>query len=201
GYGAYAMGRNHPKIIDAIKEVLDLNLPNLIQMDCSLLSGILAKELLSWTQGTLDMEKVFFSNSGAEAVEGAIKFARAATKKPKIICCEKAFHGLTTGALSLNGSQIFRDGFGPLLQDVIRIPFNDLPALEEALREKDVACFVVEPIQGKGVYIPDENYLPEAARLCKKYGALLVADEVQTGVGRTGKFFACEHWGVTPDIL
>jgi ornithine--oxo-acid transaminase len=105
------------------------------------------------------------------------------------------------GALSLNGEEIFREGFGPLLPNCAAVPFNDLEALERELSSKDVAAFIVEPIQGKGVNVPSDNYLPEVERLCKKYGALLVADEVQTGLGRTGKFWAVEHWGVEPDMI
>jgi ornithine--oxo-acid transaminase len=147
------------------------------------------------------MERMFFCNTGAEAVEGAIKFARAATSRGKIIYCDHAFHGLTYGALSLNGTEVFRTGFGPMLGDCVRVPFNDLPALEAALQGGDVAAFVVEPIQGKGVHMPDDDYLPEAARLCRKHGALFVADEIQTGMGRTGRFLALEHWNVEPDMV
>lgn len=199
GFGVYAIGRNHPTVISALKETLSLELPNLVQMDVSVLSGLLAKEILQTTPDNLD--KVFFCNSGTEAVEAAIKFARYATKRTRIICCEHAYHGLTMGALSLNGEQIFRDGFGPLLLDCGAIPFNDLSALEQALSNKDVAAFIVEPIQGKGVNIPDDNYLPEVERLCKKYGTLFIADEIQTGMGRTGKFWAIDHWNVKPDMI
>lgn len=199
GFGVYAIGRNHPTVVSALIETLSLELPNLVQMDVSILSGLLAKEILITTPDNLD--KVFFCNSGTEAVEAAIKFARYATKRTRIICCEHAYHGLTMGALSLNGEQIFRDGFGPLLLDCGAVPFNDLTALEQALSNKDVAAFIVEPIQGKGVNIPDDNYLPEVERLCKKYGTLFVADEIQTGIGRTGKFWAIEHWNVKPDMI
>jgi ornithine--oxo-acid transaminase len=147
------------------------------------------------------MERLFFCNSGTEAVEGAIKFARAATGRGKIVYCGGAFHGLTYGALSLNGTKVFRAGFGHLLPDCVEVPFNDLPALEAALAGKDVAAFIVEPIQGKSVHVPDDAYLGEAARLCRKHGTLLVADEIQTGMGRTGRFLAVEHWGVEPDIV
>src|SRR5690606_5683400 len=143
-----------------------------------------AEKILQTTPDNLN--KIFFCNSGTESVEAAIKFARYATKRDNIVFCEHSFHGLTTGALSLNGEQIFRDGFGPLLPGCRAVPFNDLQALEEALSNNDVAAFVVEPIQGKGVNIPDENYLPEVERLCKQYGTLFVTDEVQTGLGRTG---------------
>jgi ornithine--oxo-acid transaminase len=199
GFGVYAFGRNHPVIVNALTETLSLQLPNLVQLDVSVLSGLLAKEILSTTPNNL--ERVFFCNSGTEAIEAAIKFARYATKRNRIVCCDHAYHGLTMGALSLNGEQIFRDGFGPLLLDCGAIPFNDLVALEKALCNRDVAAFIVEPIQGKGVNIPDEHYLPEVERLCKKYGTLFVADEIQTGIGRTGKFWAIEHWQVKPDMI
>lgn len=199
GFGVFAIGRNHPTVINALKETLTLELPNLVQMDVSLLSGLLAKEILSTTPDNL--EKMFFCNSGTEAVEAAIKFARYTTKRPRIVYCEHGYHGLTIGALSLNGEEIFREGFGPLLPNCSSVPFNNLEALEQALSTKDVAAFIVEPIQGKGVNIPDDNYLPEVERLCKKYGTLFVADEIQTGIGRTGKFWAIDHWGVKPDMI
>ncbi len=197
GFGVFAIGRNHPVVIDALKQTLDAELPGLVQMDVSLLSGILAEKLLALTR----MERAFFCSTGAEAVEGAIKFARAATGRPKLIYCKHAFHGLTMGALSLNGTDVFRTGFEPLLPDCVRVPFNDLPALEAALSGRDAAAFFVEPIQGKGVYMPSDDYLPEALKLCRKHGTLFIADEVQTGVGRTGRFLACEHWGVEPDMI
>lgn len=199
GFGVFALGRNHPTIVNALKETLTLELPNLVQMDVSLLSGLLAEKILQTTPDNLD--KIFFSNSGAESVEAAIKFARYTTKREKILHCEHSFHGLTLGALSLNGEEIFREGFGPLLPQCQAIPFNDLDALEKALANKDVAAFIVEPIQGKGVNVPDDNYLPEVERLCKKYGTLFVADEIQTGIGRTGKFWAIDHWQVKPDMI
>jgi ornithine--oxo-acid transaminase len=199
GYGVFAVGRNHPTVIAALRETLEADLPGLVQMDVSLLSGLLAERFLETVPGGLD--KVFFANSGAETVEAAIKFARYATGRPGIVYCDHAFHGLTQGALSLNGDEIFRDGFGPLLPGTHRIPFDDLEALERALQRHDVAAFIVEPIQGHGVNVPSDEYLPEAARLCRENGALFVADEVQTGMGRTGRMWAVEHWGVEPDML
>ncbi|NOQ35901.1 MAG: aminotransferase class III-fold pyridoxal phosphate-dependent enzyme, partial [Methylococcaceae bacterium] len=165
----------------------------------SLLSGLLAEKILATTPDNLT--KMFFSNSGTEAVEAAIKFARYTTKRERIVHCEHSFHGLTLGALALNGEEIFREGFGDLLPHCNSVPFNDLEALEKTLSTKDVAAFIVEPIQGKGVNVPDDNYLPEVERLCKKYGTLFVADEIQTGIGRTGKFWAIDHWGVKPDMI
>jgi ornithine--oxo-acid transaminase len=199
GFGVFAIGRNHPTVISALQETLTLELPNLVQMDVSLLSGLLAKDILATCPDNLD--KMFFSNSGTEAVEAAIKFARYSTKRSRIVYCEHAFHGLTMGSLSMNGEEIFREGFGPLLPQCAAVPFNDLDALERELSSKDVAAFIVEPIQGKGVNVPDDNYLPEVERLCKKYGTLFVADEIQTGIGRTGKFWAIDHWGVKPDMI
>ena len=198
GFGVFAVGRNHPVLRTALKSVLDADLPNLVQMDVSTLAGILAEKLLEHAPY---MDKVFFSNSGAETVEAAIKFARVATGRAGIVYCDHAYHGLTYGALSLTDDQNFRGGFGPLLPDCSVIPFNDLAALEKALATRQVAAFIVEPIQGKGVNMPDDDFLPGAAALCKKYGTLFVADEIQTGLGRTGRFFAVEHWNVEPDMV
>ena len=199
GFGVYALGRNHPTVIQALQDVLTGELPDMVQMDVSLLSGLLAQEILKRCPDRLT--KMFFCNSGTEAVEAAIKFARYTTQRDKIVYCEHGYHGLTLGSLSLNGENVFREGFGPLLPGCTAVPFNDIAALEQALAGKDVAAFIVEPIQGKGVNLPSDDYLPEAARLCAKYGALFVADEIQTGIGRTGKFWAVEHWGVEPDMI
>ena len=198
GFGVFAVGRNHPTVIGALQQTLTAELPNLVQMDVSLLSGLLAERLLPRLGG---QEKLFFCNSGAEAVEAAMKFSRATTGRRRILFCEHAFHGLTYGALSLNGDDNFRNGFEPLLPGCAAVPFNDLGRLEAELAAGDVAAFIVEPIQGKGVNMPDDAYLPEAARLCRKFGALFVADEIQTGIGRTGKFLALEHWGVEADMV
>ncbi|HEY2901460.1 MAG TPA: aspartate aminotransferase family protein [Polyangia bacterium] len=198
GFGVFAVGRNHPVIKKALGDVLGADLPNLVQLDVSLLAGLLAERLLSHMPG---QETVFFCNSGTEAVEAAIKLGRAATRKDKLIFCDHAFHGLTMGSLSLNGDASFRDGFGTLLAGATRVPWNDLDALAAALAGNDVAAFFVEPIQGKGVNLPAPGYLREAAALCRKHGALFVADEVQTGLGRTGKFLASEHDDVDADLV
>ena len=198
GYGVFAIGRNHPALRDALKSVLDAELPGLVQFDVSPLAGLLAQRLLGHMPY---LDKVFFANSGTEAVEAAIKFARAATGRPGIVHCEHSFHGLTYGALSLNGDAVFRSGFEPLLPDCSAVPFNDLAALERALASRNAAAFIVEPIQGKGVNLPDDGYLREAAALCRRHGTLFIADEIQTGLGRTGRFLAVEHWGVEPDMV
>ncbi len=198
GFGVFALGRNHPTVKKAMIDVLNADLPNLVQMDVSLLSGLLAERLLAQIP---NQEKVFFCNSGTEAVEAAIKLARAATRRTKLVFCDHAFHGLTMGALTINGDESFRAGFGPLLAGAERVPWNDLEALEAALAGGDVAAFFVEPIQGKGVNLPSPGYLRQAARLCKSHGALFVADEVQTGLGRTGRFLAVEREDVDPDLV
>jgi ornithine--oxo-acid transaminase len=198
GFGVFAVGRNHPALRDALKSVLDSELPNLVQMDVSTLAGVLAERLLAHVPY---LDKVFFANSGTECVEAAIKFARTATRRPAIVYCEHAFHGLSYGALSLNGDDVFRVGFEPLLPGCVRIPFNDIAALEQALQARTIAAFIVEPIQGKGVNLPSDRYLADAADLCRRYGTLFVADEIQTGLGRTGRFLAVEHWNVEPDMV
>ncbi len=200
GYGVYSLGRNHPEVRRVLADFLGTNYPSLVKMEAPLLSGLLAAELKKRMPNQLDM--VFFTNSGTEGIETAIKYAKCATGRPAILFCHKAFHGLTYGSLSLNGDENFREGFGPFLPECREIPFDDLAALEAELRKGDVAGFVVEPIQGKGVNIPSPGYLKDAAALCRKHGALFIDDEVQTGMGRTGKFLAIEHWGdVDPDIV
>ena len=178
--------------------MLDADLPNLVQMDVSTLAGLLAERLLALVP---HLDKVFFANSGAELVEAAIKFARAATGRSGIAYCSHAFHGLTYGALSLNGDETFRRGFEPLLPDCVCVPFNDLAALDRALSSRRMAAFVVEPIQGKGVILPDDDYLKGVQDLCRRYETLFIADEIQTGIGRTGKFLAGEHWDIEPDMV
>jgi acetylornithine/succinyldiaminopimelate/putrescine aminotransferase len=199
GFGVYALGRGHPTLKKALHDAIDADLPNMVQMDCALLPGLLAEALVKRTHPGI--ERVFFTNSGAEANEAAIKFARYATKRPRVLYCDHAFHGLTMGALSLNGGKEFREGFGPLVPGCDAVPFGDAEALERELRRGDVAAFIVEPIQGKGVYVAPEEYWRAVADLCKRFGTLFVTDEVQTGLGRTGKFFCHEHYGVTPDMI
>ncbi len=198
GWGVFGLGRNHPTVTQALKTVLDAELPNLVQMDLSVLAGLLAERLLTYVPY---LDKVFFANSGAETVEAALKFARRATGRSGIVYCDHAFHGLSLGALSLNGDMTFRDGFGTLLSDCHEVAFNDLVALEKALQSRQAAAFIFEPIQGKTVSIPDDNYLRDAQALCRKYGTIFIADEIQTGLGRTGKFLAVEHWNIEPDMV
>lgn len=198
GWGVFAIGRNHPTVRNALKSALDSDLPNLVQMDVSVLAGVLAKKLLSYVP---HLERVFFANTGAETVEAAIKLSRAATGRSRIVYCGGAFHGLTYGALSMNGSEVYKTGFGPLIPEFIEIPFDNISALENTLSRGDVAAFVVEPMQGSDVRIPSDEYFAAAAALCRKHGTLFVVDEIQTGLGRTGRFLAIEHWGVEPDMV
>ncbi|OMI41342.1 aspartate aminotransferase family protein [Streptomyces sparsogenes] len=198
GFGVMGLGRHHPVVRKALHDVLDAELADLTRFDCQPLPGLLAERLLSHAP---HLDRVFFGNSGTEAVETALKFARYATGKPRVLYCAHAFHGLTTGSLSVNGEDSFRKGFAPLLPDTA-IPLGDLAALERELRRGDVAGFVVEPIQGKGVHETPPGFLRAAQDLLRAHKALLIADEVQTGLGRTGDFFAYQHEpGVEPDLV
>lgn len=198
GFGALGVGHNHPVVRQALHSLLDAELASMVQFDCSLLAGVLAERLLAKADG---MERVYFCNSGTEAVEAGLKFARYATGRSRILYCDHAFHGLTVGSLSVNGSNEFRRGFDPLLPDE-RIEFGDLDALERELRKGDVAAFIAEPIQGKGVHVAPPGFLAAARKLLHDHGSLLICDEVQTGIGRTGRFFAYQHDDeVEPDII
>jgi ornithine--oxo-acid transaminase len=199
GYGVFAVGRNHPDVIAAIEQLTAARTGNLPQLGVTLLNGVLAEQLLARAPGSV--AAMVPANTGTEAVEAAIKISRAATGRPRVLYAEHAFHGLTLGSLSLNGGKEFREGFGPLLPGCDAVGFGDLDALERELARGDVAAFIVEPIQGKGVNLPPPEYLQAAQRLCREAGALFVCDEVQTGIGRTGRFFALEHWGLQPDMI
>ena len=197
GFGVFALGRHHPVVRQAIHDVLDAELADLTQFDAPPLAGLLGEALLARAP---HLDRVYFGNSGTEAVESALKFARFATGRPRIVYCDHAFHGLTAGSLSVNGATEFRKGFGPLLPDT-RIPYGDLDALERELAKSDIAAFLVEAIQGKGVAVAPSGFLSAAHALLRKHKALLIADEVQCGLGRTGDFFAYEHDGVQPDLV
>src|SRR5437764_3361394 len=199
GYGVFALGRNHPNVKRQLERVLAADTPSLPQLGVSTLPGVLAEALLARAPRSLDA--VVLTSSGTESVEAALKLARSATRRPRVLYCERGFHGLTLGALSVNGNDEFRERFGPLLPGCDEIPFGDLTALERQLSRGDVAAFIVEPVQGKGVYIPPAGYLQEAQELCARAGALMIVDEVQTGLGRTGRFLALEHWDVQPDLV
>jgi len=199
GFGMYNVGRNNKRVRTALTEALELETPGKVQLGISPLPGLLADELLR--RAPASVGRVLFTSSGTEAVEAALKLGRAATGRSKVVSCEHGFHGLTLGSLSAAGDEAFRGRFGPLLPGFERVPFDDLDALEQALRGEDVAVFVVEPIQGHGPYFPSEGYLAGAQELCRRYGTLFCVDEVQTGFGRTGRLLALEHWGLDPDLI
>jgi ornithine--oxo-acid transaminase len=197
GFGVFGMGRNHPVIRKALHDLLDSEVADLVQFDCALLPGLLAERLLAKAPG---LDRAYFCNGGTEAVETALKFARYATGKHRIVYCDHGFHGLTLGALSVNGSAEFRRGFDPLLPDA-KIPLGDLDALAAELRKGDVAGLLIEPVQGKGVHVTPPGFLAAAQKLLHDHGAVLICDEIQTGLGRTGRFFAYQHEDVQPDIV
>ena len=199
GYGVFALGRNHPAVIEAIEDVLAARTANLPQLGVTLLSGLLAEALVE--RAPESIAAMVPANTGTEAVEAAIKLARATTGRPRILYADHAFHGLTLGSLSINANDEFRDGFGPLLPGCDRIGFGDADALERELQRGDVAALIVEPVQGKGVNLPPPGWLARAQELCHAAGALFVCDEVQTGLGRTGRLLALEHWGLQPDMI
>jgi ornithine--oxo-acid transaminase len=199
GFGMYNVGRNNPRIRAALVEALSLDTPGMLAMGTTLLPGLLAEELIGVAGGRI--ERCLFTSSGTEAVEAALKLGRAATGRTRVVSCDHGFHGLTLGALSANGCPEFTDRFQPLLPGFSRVPFGDLAALEEELRREDVAVFLVEPVQGKGVHLPPPDYLEGAQELCHRYGTLFAVDEVQTGFGRTGRVFAYQHWGLEPDLV
>ena len=199
GYGTFAVGRNNPDVIAELHGLLDAHTANLPQLGVSVLAGALAEALVE--RAPERIAAMVPANTGTEAVEAAIKLARAATGRARILYAEHAFHGLTLGSLSLNGDENFRAGFGPLLPDCENVPFGDLDALTRAVERSDVAAFIVEPVQGKGVNLPPPGYLEGAQAVCREHGTLFVCDEVQTGLGRTGRLFALEHWGLDPDMI
>lgn len=199
GYAVHGIGRAHPDMIAALTDALRSGHPNWVQFERNPLAALLARKLAERVPG--DLTRVFFSNSGTEAIECALKLARRATGRSAVLHCDLAFHGLTLGSLAANGNPKLRDGFGEL-GDSACIPFNDLDALERTLSTRRFAAFLVEPVQGKTCLVAQPRYLAEASRLTKRYGTQLVIDEVQTGIGRTGRFLALEHdVGCQPDMV
>jgi len=198
GYGIFNVGHRHPKVINAVKAQLDqvcLHSQDLLNP----WAAHLAKQLAAVAPG--DLKYSFFCNSGTEAVEGAIKLARLYTGKTEIVSTRNSYHGVSMGALSATGREVFRKPFEPLLNGFVHVPFNDIEAMEAAINE-NTAAVILEPIQGEGgINVPNSGYLRKVRQLTKKNGVLLILDEVQTGMGRTGRMFACEHEGVVPDIL
>ena len=204
GYGIFSAGVNHPRIVKAVQDQMGrmaLNSQELLEP----WRAALAKLLAVTTPGELGCS--FFINNGTDAVEGAIKLARLHTGRNTFLATLGGFHGKSMGSLSLMGKASFRTPFSGGLQDVRFAPFGDAAALEQEFAKAEavgtpIAAFVVEPVQGEaGAVVPPDDYLPRARELCTEYGALLIADEIQTGMGRTGKLWAVDHWGVEPDIM
>src|SRR5271157_573938 len=200
GYCVHNIGHNHPYIVSALRDELDRSGPVMLQSNVPDLAGELAYRLCESAGGRL--QKAHFTSSGSEGVEAAIKFARAHTGRAGLIFADGAFHGLTCGALSLMGGEFWREGFGPLLPGARQVPFGDLGNLAAELSTKRHAAFIVETIQGEGgIRIPSSEYLQQAQALCRQYGSLFIVDEVQTGLYRTGRFLAAQHFGLDPDMV
>ncbi len=200
GYCVHNVGHNHPAVVQALYDELDSRGPAMVQSHVAERAGELGEKLCQRAGGKLT--KVFFGSSGSEGVEAAIKFSRAHTGRTALLYADGAFHGLTCGALSLMGDPFWRDGFGPLLPETEPIPFDDVNALEQKLSSKRFAAFIVEPIQSEaGVRVPSPEYLRAAQLVCRRYGTLLVLDEVQTGMYRTGPFLASHRYNVDPDMV
>jgi len=197
GYGVFTLGYMHPRVLEAVRAQLQLiALSGKTMFNVQL--GRAARRLAELAPG--DLRISFWCNSGTEAIEGAIKLARAATGRAKIVGTQGAFHGKTLGALSVSGRETFQTPFRPLLADSIAVPYAETRGLETVLA--DAAAFVVEPVQGEGgVNVPDAGYLREVRAICDRTGALFVADEIQTGLGRCGYRFACDRDGVVPDVM
>jgi len=204
GYGIFSAGINHPRIVKAVLDQMGrmaLNSQELLEP----WRAALARLLAAATPG--DLNCCFFINNGTDAVEGAIKLARLYTKRNTFLATLGGFHGKSLGSLSLMGKASFREPFAGGLQDVRFAPYGDARALEAEFAKaaavgEPIAAFVVEPVQGEaGAVVPPDDYLPRARELCTQYGALLIADEIQTGMGRTGKLWGVDHWKVEPDIM
>jgi ornithine--oxo-acid transaminase len=199
GEGFASLGHNDPDVAEVLQSVMSAELIDGVQIHYSPLSGMLAEELSRRLPPGLDA--IFYASGGAEAVDTAMKFARASTGRPRFVSCESSFHGVSLGPLSLVGDEFLKEGFGPLLPGCELVPYGDLTRLEAALSTRDVAAFIVEPIQGRAVTLPPPGYLEGAQELCRRYGTLFVVDEIQTGLGRTGRWFALERWGLQPDVV
>lgn len=198
GYGALNLGHNPPEVLAAVRQAQSL--PGVLLAGFSPLMGALAETLTGILPG--ELSAVSYGSGGAEAVELALKTARAATGRTRFVSCDRAYHGLSFGALSVSGAPRYRKIFGPLVEHCETVPFGDVAALEQRLAGKDVAAFVVEPVQGEGgAVVPPQGYLKTAAEVCRAHGTLLVVDEIQTGFGRTGRLFAVEHDGAAPDMI
>jgi len=198
GSGIMNVGRHNPEIVAALKEALDTYDMGVFLL-CSKQKADLAKKLAEISPG--DLKCTIFGTGGGEANDAAIKIARGYTMKTEIISTERAYHGHTGFALSAIGRAAYKEPFEPLMPGFKTVPFGDIEAMRNAVTD-DTAAILLEPIQGEGgIHIPPDDYLPEVRKLCDEREVLLILDEIQTGMARTGKMFASEHWGVVPDIM
>ena len=198
GYGTFALGHRHPRVVQAVKDQLD-RIPLGSKTFLNKPQADLCARLAELSPG--DLQYTFLSNSGAEAAEAALKFARMATGKTDFVSTEGAYHGKTMGALSVTGRALYRKPFEPMLPGGSFVPFGDADAIDAAITAQ-TAAVILEPVQGEGgIQVPPPDYFPRVREICDRHGVLLIADEVQTGLGRTGKLFAVNHWNVVPDIL
>jgi len=198
GYGVFSLGHRHPKVVDAVKAQLD-QMPLGSKVFFGKPTTDLAKELCRLTPG--DLQYTFFSNSGTEAVEAALKFAKGATGRAKIISAIGSYHGKSLGSLSVTGREKYQKKFHPLMPGPEHVPFGDLDAALASI-DSSTAAFIIETVQGEGgIHVAEAAYLQAIEKRCREVGALLIVDEVQTGLGRTGKMFGCEHSGICPDII
>lgn len=200
GYCVHNVGHNHPRVIAALKQELDRLGPAMLQSHVSELAGELAERLCKLAGGRV--ARAYFSSSGSEGVDTCIKFARAHTRRPGVLYAENGFHGLTTGPLALMSNPFWKEGFGPFMPETESVRFGDLRALDRKLSSKKFAAYILEPVPAEsGVHVPSPEYLPGVEELCRQHGTLLVLDEVQTGMYRTGPFLAAHHFGVEPDMV
>lgn len=198
GYGMFALGHRNPAVVKAVEDALH-TMPMCGKVLFNRQMADLAEKLAEITPGELQYS--FFVNSGTEAVEGCLKVARLATKRTKFVAAENAFHGKTMGSLTATGRDLYRDPFKPLLDGFTHVPYGDIEAIKNAVDE-ETAAVILEPIQGEGgIIVPPDGYLRQVKKVCEAKGALLIADEVQTGIGRTGEWFGVNHDGVTPDLM
>lgn len=198
GYGMFVVGHKNPYVVQAVEKALH-SMPMCGKVLFNRQMADLAEKLSEITPG--DLQYSFFVNSGTEAVEGCLKVARLATKRKKFVAAENAFHGKTMGSLTATGRDLYRDPFKPLLDGFTHVPYGDIGAMEQAVDE-ETAAVILEPVQGEGgIIVPPAGYLQQVRALCDKYGALLIADEVQTGIGRTGTWFGVDHENVKPDLM
>ncbi|MCQ2358892.1 MAG: aminotransferase class III-fold pyridoxal phosphate-dependent enzyme [Phascolarctobacterium sp.] len=198
GYGMFAIGHRNPKVVEAVEKELH-GMPMCGKVLFNRPMADLSEALAEITPG--DLQYSFFVNSGTESVEGCLKVARLATKRPKFVAADNAFHGKTMGSLTATGRDLYRDPFQPLLNGFSHVPYGDAEALR-AVVDEETAAVILEPIQGEGgIIVPPAGYMKEAKAICEAKGALLIADEVQTGIGRTGEWFGVNHDGVTPDLM